>query len=631
MKNSKELVEKCSEQLNHIQQEEREGKMAEYPVIIFFFGEETFTHFINVKRVLDSNLANSSYLQYFHVYFEQENCKVENMLTKAQFSNISEAVRAASVEALGTEDSVFGKKDHVFFECLLSTKEDNLDAYYEKYLEIEPSHSYEDIRTLYLMIDQIEKEHEEKAQKIIDRIARQEDKFGTIYLLSNMLSSGGILREDRIWMNYRLVADIILLGNSRNAAADSKGGERSNYSSIIHGGIKTVAYIYMGKQIEDITRITLHCLMKQLYDKEWRECKKITGDEELTGEVSERLSITTDGMEELGRIFRDEIIRYMPGGSELQWLPWKDYKTYKREHRKKDKTLQLLDQQSCGVLGAYLRLNYEKKMKELMTTGFCGKIKALFRGLLQQKFSFMEMLYCFDRLRWQDLQQNVKVKFSTAEAGGERVVADTLLSLSGTVGKTAQEILKGEIDYFLGNAKSVSSRYKEIWDEVLRNQIGDVQVGEEMRLYYDNVVRSFLAENDVSSPFYPGTAIEEVLDKIAVVFSQLIAAQSVYQEPFEREMELRLQNKSAQEQRDILKRQVKDNIKGQGRLSVSYDYMENPDGEFCMIHENSIYKSCLGLEEPANKKIVFDLNRRDCLEMIEIYALDRPERIKLEY
>lgn len=634
MKSSKELVDKCSRLLNLIQQEERDGKMAEYPVIIFFFGQTAFSHFSDVKNVLDANLANGSYLTYLHVYEEADNCVIDNVLTKIRYRDIQTAVTAASIEALGTEDKIFSKKTHVFFECLLSTEEEKTSVYFEQYLEIKSTHNYEAVKTLYLMIDQIERMNEARAQAIIDRIARQEENPGTVYLLSNMLNSGALLREDRIWMNYRLVADIILLGNSRNRAADSKGGIKNSYSEIIHGGVKTVAYVYMGKQIEEITRITLHCLMNQLYDKEWKECNKPGEGEELQKIFAAKLSIETDGMELLKKIFREEIEIHMPDREELEFLPWKNYKAYRsfrRSRKGKEQQKHELDQASYGVLDAYLRLNYEMRMQKIMDAAFVQRMKDQLRDLACQKFSYMEILYYFKKIRWQDLEQSIRVKADSRRDEPGKIAGRAIFELAESFGAQAREWLMKEFERLFLHADNVKEKYEAVRDGVLRNQIGEVQIGEEMKQYYAEEVQNFLDKNTVSSPFSPKASIEEVLENIAAIFEQLIKTQSVYREPFEKEMELRLEKKSAQDQRDILKKQVMDNVRGQGRLQQPYDYMEVSDGKFCMIHEKSIFKGCLGLEEPSNEKIVFDLNRKDCLEMIEIYTLDRPERIKLRF
>lgn len=71
-----------------------------------------------------------------------------------------------------------------------------------------------------------------------------------------------MLGEKRLFENYRLIADIILLGGNR-------GGEAS-FKTNLYNGIKTVSYALVTKPTDEIAEVTLQELLEQIYEEDKR-------------------------------------------------------------------------------------------------------------------------------------------------------------------------------------------------------------------------------------------------------------------------------------------------------------------------------------------------------------------------
>ena len=65
--------------------------------------------------------------------------------------------------------------------------------------------------------------------------------------------------EKRLFENYRLIADIILLGETEAARLLSK--------RIFTMGIKTVSYALVTKPTDEIAEVTLQELLEQIYEE----------------------------------------------------------------------------------------------------------------------------------------------------------------------------------------------------------------------------------------------------------------------------------------------------------------------------------------------------------------------------
>lgn len=633
---TKELIESCTRMLNQRQQTENGGNMAKSPVIILFLGNIAYSQIQHVKNALDANLKNGSFLQYLHLYFEGDECRAENAVLNVQYNNVEDAIQEAWLTMFGTDASVFRSKQDVYIECILNSYEARAEKYYEEYRRLHGRSQYNLIKSLYLMIDQQTRAGEEQAQRLIDKICAEykssADSAG-IYLLSNLLYDGSILLEDRIWQNYRLVADLILLGNTVGSLAITEEGRTYSYSGLIHDGVMTAAYTYVGKPLEHITKVSLYYLMKKLYEREESSVYKPESRGELQESFRKKLAGKT-GIELIEEIFRRQIKRKLPAAQDAQWLPWRNRKDYKRVSGKNVDWHQV-NEMTCGVLDGYYRLQYEEVLsKETGNHTFAEDCWTRMRKLIQEKFSFFEILQDLGDGDWRQIVRDVLGIFPTAVltmVGMPGEMAE--LRLLQTFRQWACVMLEDEFQRIYDSFNCLKEGYLNVLEEMRKATISFDGKNEYVDRYYENEVEQFLLSEQhlLKEPlFRTDCTLDEILNRVKELFGQLIEQRDIYREPFEKEEALRLGNMSEQERSKSIKNRLSTDVGSQGRLHLNNGYREQRTGTFCLVNFASVYMEELKEDEQRGNFAIFELNRRDCLEMVELYRLEQLDRIKLK-
>lgn len=641
MLDTKELIKKCTQMLNLEQQTENDGNMAQSPVILLFLGEVAANHMQHVKNTLDANFKNGDYIPYLYLYYEENVCRAKNIFTGAEYECVEEAIHEASLGLLGTDEAIFHSKKEIYFECLLSSQEELAEKYYEEYLKLHESHNYNMVKTLYLMLDQESRASESQAQKLIDRVRAEEKQSkenSNIYILSNLLYDGSILREDRIWQNYRLVSDLILLGNTADSSVKMEAGQLRSYSRVVHDGVMTAAYSFVGKPLEDITKISLYHLMKKLYQQEAGKAYAV-GEAGAEERIKQRLDIKSVGISFIESLFQNHFAGKLPNYNIYQWLPWNDSRGYKRFQKKRNTDWQEINQMTGGVLDAYFEMNYTNVLdQEIEDNSFVEECRQKIHDFLLENFPFFEFIECLKDGQWKSLLRNIVV--NTVAAGGDAWVALVGKQAVQMLGKLfhqwAVNLLINEMQVFYDRAVSLKEGYEKIVDEVHRELMNFDSEHEQMDRFYENEVEKFLSSDEFHDysrlhPLFRADAtLEEVLNHVCFIFEMLIRYRAIYREPFEKEQETRLENVSELERTQIIKSRLSANVGNQGRLLLNYDYREDRAGTFCLVNSQSVYIDELKEDERRRLFTLFDLNRRDCLEMVELYKIEKLDQIILK-
>ena len=621
MSDNRELLERCCQMMNEVQKVEKYSNYALSPSIILFFGSVTYQYRQHIKGVLDSNLVNGEYFQYLYVHKERENLHVTDIQTGMDYGTIAEAIESAALVMLGTEEEVFKNKDNIFLECLLCTSESYAMEYYEQYLLISEPYGCNLIKTLYLMIAQEKESYKFDAQKLIDRILEeQKSKKQNIYFLSNLLNGGSLLLENRIWMNYRLVADLILLGNSRVAVREF---ECTNYVSMVRDGLMTAAYSFMGKPINDITGVTLYALMKKIYEKEELAVHYTSLIDKLEQKEEDKFWIP---------IFQNEFADKKPETKALQRLAWTDRKEYKLFLRNASFDWDKLNQLTCGIWEVFYHEQYENPMlQKLNNEAFQDSFREKIHEFLIKKFSFFEVLFYFKGEQWKetirDFIKEIKPrKSNTMERKLETLALNTMEMVFL---KWAYDIMEEEIIKLYNQAHMLQQKYFELMNKNSKANVEGDSTYEQLKQYYEKQVGQYVDSLNDSSIFKMDTSIEKVLEEICSHFGEMIESQEIYAEPFERELSKRLEDVSEERKRIIIRNRLEDDISSLSRLRLMREYKETKVGSFCLASPNSLYEEEIKANEQNSPYIFYNLNRRDCLEMIELYNLENINDISL--
>lgn len=635
---SKELIKSCTRLLNQQQQTEAGGNMAQSPVIILFLGNVAYSHIQHVKNTLDANLKNGSYIQYLYLYFENDKCKVQNIVGKTQYENAEDAICEAWLTMFGTDASVFCSKYELYFECLLCSSEAQAEKYYEEYRKLNGPHQYNLIKTLYLMIDQQSETREERVQRLIDRIkeCRQPGDSACVYLLSNLLYDGSILREDRIWQNYRLVANLILLGNTVGSFADAQSGNKHNYSGIVHDGALTAAYTFVGKPLEEITKISLYHLMRKLYDREEQTACVLETQEQLKEHLYEKLGVGDAGIGLISEMFQNRIHGKLPEEEACQWLPWRNKKEYRHFCKGNRIDWQKVNEMTCGVLSGYYKMQYESVMsKEICNNAFIEECREKIKDFLMKKFPFFDLLRALKNGEWKQIIREAvgSVLLSRQTAGLSMLGWLAERQLQKVFQQWAGGMIESGLQELYDQASVLKEEYLDALEEVRKEKTSFDGKDEHMDRYYETEVEQFLRSQEtiLEYPlFRADRTLDEILNQIQEIFGRLIRQRSIYGEPFEKEERLRLESMSELERSRIIKNRLGADVSSQSRLRLNYDYREQKVGTFCLVNTQSVYIEELRADEKRGSFTIFDLNRRDCLEMVELYRLDELDRIVLK-
>ena len=225
-RNGKELLEHCVRTLNANQRGESGGNVALYPVLVIMLGEKCAEHIKYIKRTLDDNWNNARFLKYLKVVKQGDTWQAslidssedyEQCEWESETAEFQEAMNKAVVEMLEADEKIFLERNFVKMEYVLDATEEEGREYYDLFQSTQNELYTGELKTLYLMLDQRPKDgNVRKSDELLQYIkAKRKDNAETIYLLSNFLKAGSMLGEKRLFENYRLIADIILLGGKQ--------------------------------------------------------------------------------------------------------------------------------------------------------------------------------------------------------------------------------------------------------------------------------------------------------------------------------------------------------------------------------------------------------------------------------
>lgn len=352
--NGKELLESCTIGLNENQSGEMGGNVALYPTVVVMLGERCKAYTKFIKDTLDDNWNNSGFLQYVSIeksgdYWSCARLTDVDKKRTIQWSCVegepAEVVSKAIVDMLEEDDRIFRDKSRIKMEFVMDAVEEDGGAYYDLYLGLKNGLHSEDLKTFFLMLDQKPEDNKnEKTARMLHYVVENRTKpgvdGGTTYLLSNYLDNGSILGENKIWQNYRLLADIILLGGTRANAAES------GYVTNLYNGVKTASYALVPKPTDEIAAVALQALMREMHEQEKERYSKELTDKE----VRERLGMkVTGGFALAEEIFKEKIMRHLPSPEELRYLPFRSEKELREMQRAERISDKMADDCTMGV------------------------------------------------------------------------------------------------------------------------------------------------------------------------------------------------------------------------------------------------------------------------------------------
>lgn len=640
-RNGKELLEHCVRTLNANQRGESGGNVALYPVLVIMLGEKCAEHVKYIKRTLDDNWNNARFLKYLKVVKQGDTWQAslidssedyEQCEWESETAEFQEAMNKAVVEMLEADEKIFLERNFVKMEYVLDATEEEGREYYDLFQSTQNELYTGELKTLYLMLDQRPKDgNVRKSDELLQYIkSKRKDNAETIYLLSNFLKAGSMLGEKRLFENYRLIADIILLGGNR-------GGEAS-FKTNLYNGIKTVSYALVTKPTDEIAEVTLQELLEQIYEED----KKAFSGRMTEKEIRERIEIDHNNGMEMGEdIFRGELENQFPDRNSFCYLPFRSEKEGKAALGDAGISERELNAITYGAYGSFVRKYFEEPVEKLFAQKEkLEEYRMRIKAHIGEKFGYFELL---DLDQQRDvLQRILGEEYLTSGVGKyadfqgilfQQAVFESRKTFYGKIKQLYWEELEKQIDA----AKRLEEYYQECLKEIQREMIVTGEESESVKKTYADLVKEYVGshrrvnERKTAFPeiFRAENTKEELLAAFWNVFRDMIRIEA-YSYDFEKEVDLRMGNTNEIGRNQLVTQELKKQLDGSIRLKNIIDLAMVKVSCYYLISENAKYASNLRQSDSNGRDYtLFGLNRTDSIEQMEIYNISNPELIRL--
>ena len=645
--NGKELLESCTIGLNENQSGEMGGNVALYPTVVVMLGERCKAYTKFIKDTLDDNWNNSGFLQYVSIEKSGDDWSCARLTDvdkkrTIQWSCVegepAEVVSKAIVDMLEEDDRIFRDKSRIKMEFVMDAVEEDGGAYYDLYLGLKNGLHSEDLKTFFLMLDQKPEDNKnEKTARMLHYVVENRTKpgvdGGTTYLLSNYLDNGSILGENKIWQNYRLLADIILLGGTR-ANADESG-----YVTNLYNGVKTASYALVPKPTDEIAAVALQALMREMHEQEKERYSKELTDKE----VRERLGMkVTGGFALAEEIFKEKIMRHLPSPEELRYLPFRSEKELREMQRAERISDKMADDCTMGVWPLVQQEKYvDVAERFLENEEELDMLRKRIQELLYSAFSLFEVRMMMPRrdliramLREELNSEGESVRVDYTEKLHKKAVYECRKCFY----EKTKQILSEEFDRMLDDTKRYGELYARCEREVQQGRImtedNDVSIERtytnEVKLYVNNKQKINAGDSAFPEVFNPRLEQEGLLEAIQNAFMKMIG-EEIYRYDFERELDFRMNNMTDVNRQIYVTQELQKALEGSIRLKdQSMNNLGMKISCFYMINKSADYARQLANQEGHGRDfMLFNLNRTDCIEQIEIYNITQAEKLHL--
>ncbi len=641
LQNGRQLLTRCIDLLNENQRGETGGNTALHPTVVVMLGEKCAGRVQDVKRVLDDNWKNARYLKYLQVVLTESGLQCyllepgetgSGEVFAATGRDWEETLSDAIVSMLETEEKIFFDRTTVKMEYLLDATQQDSITYYELYRRTVNPLLADELKTLYLMLDQRPGTGRvEASDRLLSYMTQQNAAAqipGTVWLLSNYLQSGQMLGEDRIWQNYRLAANLMLLGGSRRKA-------QGDVQRLFHG-FKTVSYALVTKPVDEIAAVSLRTLLSGLYEAEYRRLYR----ELPAGEAARRLQMDRyHGFLFLEERFRRQISARFPNETDWQYLPFRSGQAH-RAFLKNDRiTLEAADEDTFGAASAFLERGYVEPVRKFLSDeSQMSGCREQIRTLLSGQFSYFELLYLKEHL--EEVRSMLTAEYQFAGFKPKESACRRLHLLGVQEGRKVfyqrmKQVLMEELEDLIGQAQRFLELYETCKREVRQECMVTAEESESVEKYYGGVVDEYLlrcqpVQEQVSAfpqVFHVGHDKEALLGALWNVFADL-ARENVYRYDFEQELDWRMDGMDDVQRHIFVEKELRKRLEGSRRLKNRIEIPLAQAGCYYLVNAGADYAKTLE-RAGGGGYVLFDLSRTDCIEQLEIYDILKPQQLRL--
>lgn len=634
--NGKQLLESCVCRLNEKQHGETGGNVALCPTVLIMLGTKSRRNAKYVKATLDDNWNNAGFLQYLNVvktdngwqcYYpvqDEQEAAWDGAVWEAAGTDWTETLNHAIVTMLEAEEKIFSRRTMIKMEYLLDASEENGTQYADLYLQTANALQSDERKALYLMLDQRPgAERVEASDALLQYLIAKSGTsacMGTIWLLSNYLQSGQMIGDARIWQNYRLAADIMLLGGSRM--------EGNGTAHKLSGGFRTVSYALVTKPTEEIAAVSLRTLLQEIY----RNGRRQQYRELSASEISEKLQMDRyHGFAFLEELFQKKICPKLPAETDWNYLPFAGVQEYRRFIKSPGLTIDDANTLTMGAAGEFLnRLYLEPAEDFLSDEKEMQQCRDAIFQLLQSQFTFFELLYFHEHP--DQLSSMILAEYQPAGSGSARGVCAGL-HRQGVSGcrrifyRKMKQVTADEMNRLIQYALDFRDMYAACEKEIRHECIITGDESESVERFYSGIAAEYAGRSGWESVFCVTSKKQKLLRDIWDIYLGLIG-EAVYDCDFEQEVDYRMDGMDEKQRHAFVEKELRKKLEGSRRLKNSIEIPMTQAGCFYMVNARADYAKTLEQAEHG-AYVLFDLSRTDCIEQLEIYEILKPQQLHL--
>lgn len=652
--NGKQLLQGCISRLNENQRGETGGNVALYPTVVLFLGTKSSSSMKYMKATLDDNWNNARFLQYLNVVKadggwkcfalageaasgigECKTCGIEGFVWELQGGAWDEVLDNAIVQMLEAEEKIFYNRTTIKMEYVLDAAEEDSISYFELYDKTVNRLQADERKTLYLMLDQRPGDCRADASDgllqymVAHSHGREQAGGGTVYLLSNYLQSGQMLGERGAWQNYRLAADLMLLGGNRREAQGA-------VSKLYHG-FKTVSYALVTKPVEEIAAVCLRTLLHELYETEQKRLyRKLPASE-----VSKRMQMDRrQGFAFLEELFLKELLPKLPKEEDWRYLPFRSVQDCRRFFRGAGVSLEAADEMTCGAASAFLDSAYREPARQFLSDeGHLAQCRAQIEELFTARFAYFELLYAKE----QDDDGFSRIFLSEYRFAGFAAKDGPCRRLHMLGIYESKRLFYEKMKQMMAQVAAQKMQQAQVFQEMYAACRKEVQkecivTGDESRSvenYYGKITAEYVQrqqKEDADAPAFPevfciNNSKKELLGAVWDVFSGLIR-DKVFDSDFEQELDARMDGMDEKQRHAFVAEELRKKLEGSRRLHNSIELPMAEAGCYYMVNASADYARTLQ-QADSREYVLFDLSRTDCIEQLKIYDILKPEQLHL--
>lgn len=489
----------------------------------------------------------SQFLYNNNSFFEPDNDG--KFTTESDIYDLIERVR-------DNDDNMFPSPDEIKLFFVLSTNSVNNIDHFRKLFEcIDLFKSIDEMNflTMFFLMEVASL----RPEKVIlrDKIRREicesdiAKKYNSIFVLSNLLSSGATLRGDKEAQNYSLLANIIVLANNNDLSSSIRKKNLYFFPSDKYVAL-TASYLLVEKPVKEIVIISYYHIISYIADEVF-ELKK---DYRIPqSELVAALKINNaTGFEFVNNKLEYITKEFLPNISAIKMLPNMkqnaiSIKPESGEMLTKDKVFSELNARTLGAWSEFYKENFVSVIKKNVNDDFKEDIRYQIAKSLSEHFNYSELSLLMESGIEYLLESNKPEPRRTRSIESYEELYSFIID---TIRSELYDELK---PVFIDAVRDVDQKSEEcrLVYETLRHELlnlyDDYSNSDRKSIYdfYGTIVRNYVNSGEISKKIrteFRGFEFSrsEIQSKLFELFKNMVDASPEFKYSFEEELNKRL-------------------------------------------------------------------------------------------